>query len=172
MNIFRLNKKDNPDDIYFYQPFKPNVDTSQVFDVTKEGNQLRVKNENVNCLFSNLTPELFDTIYNDFVQHLNLNFSPLKIEGQSYQLTIEEQVYLEQTIITSWIYFYTINNIKAKVKRSDFTHPYMVDYVLRILDKKFGVDTKVSLAFGATILRQDFNQYCKTVKGQRLYYDR
>jgi hypothetical protein len=172
MNIFDFSDKESPDNIYFYQPSKIRVDTSIVFEVTTEEDKLRVKNHNVNCLFSNLTAETFETIYNDFIQHLNLNFSPVHIEEKSYQLTIDEQEYLEQTIITSWIYFYTINNMKVKVQRSDFTHPYMVDYILRVLDKKFGIDTGISLTIGASILRQDFKEYCRTVEGRRRYYDR
>ncbi len=172
MNIFELNDKENPDGIYFYQPSKTKVDTSTIFEVTTEGNILRVKNQNVNCLFSNLTTETFETIYNDFIQHLNLNFLPVNIEGKLYQLTIDEQKYLVQTIITNWIYFNTINNMRVEVKRSDFTHPYMVDYILRLLDKKFGIDTNISLTIGASILRQDFKEYCRTVEGRRRYYDR
>ena len=172
MNIFGLNNKDNPSDIYFYQPSKIKVDTSITFEATIEGAKLRVKNKNVNCLFSNLTTETFDIIYNEFVQHLNLDFSPVAINGNLYQLTSDEQVYLQETIITRWIYFYTINNMKIKVKRSDFTHPYMVDYVLSLLDKKFGIDTDVSLTIGASILRQNFKEYCRTVEGRRWYYNR
>ena len=172
MNIFGLHDKENPDNIYFYQPSKTKVDTSTTFEVTTEGDKLRVKNQNVNCLFSNLITETFETIYNDFIQHLNLNFLPVNIEGKLYQLTIDEQKYLVQTIITSWIYFYLINNMRVKVKRSDFTHPYMVDYLLRVLDKKFGIDTNISLTIGASILRQDFKEYCRTVEGRRRYYDR
>lgn len=163
---------ENNNDIYFYQPSKPRVHTSKVFEITIEGNKLRVKNQHVNCLFNNLTTKTFETVYNDFHQHLNLNFSPLTIEGNLYQLTPDEEIYLQQTIITNWIYFYTINSMKAKVSRSDFTHPYMVDYILRVFDKKFGVDTTASLIIGASILRQDFKEYCRTVKGRRSYYDR
>ncbi|WP_206780447.1 hypothetical protein [Hymenobacter amundsenii] len=162
----------NPNDIYFYQPSKATVDTSQIFEVTYEGDTLRVKNENVNCLFSNLTIDAFQIIYNDFIQHLNLNFLPIIIDKNLYELTTDEQKYLVQTIITSWIYYYTINDMRIKVKRSDFAHPYMVNYLLRVLDKKFGIDTNVSLTIGASILRQDFKKYCKTVEGRRWYYNR
>jgi hypothetical protein len=172
MNIFGLTNKDDPNDIYFFQSSKAHVDTSQTFEFTYEGDKLRVENANVNCLFSNLTIESFEAIYNDFVHHLNLALSPIVLGGTSYQLTTEEQVYLQQKIITGWMYFYTINNTKVRVRRSDFTHPYMVDYVLELLDKKFGVDTPVSLAIGSHILRQENKKYCKTVEGRRRYYDR
>jgi len=172
MNIFGHTNKDDPNDIYFYQPSKAQVDVSQIFEFAQEGDKLRIKNKNVNCLFSNLTTKTFVTVYNDFVHHLNLDYSPITLDGTSYQLTTDEQDYLEQKIITSWTYFYTINNMKVRVKRSDFTHPYMVDYVLGLLDKKLGVDTPVSLAIGAHILRQDFKKYCRTVEGRRRYNDR
>jgi hypothetical protein len=162
----------NSKEVYFYQPNKSKVDTSAVFEVKQEGGKLRVRNDNVNCLFSNLTPEAFDSYYNGYFQYLNLNLSPVNVEGQLFQLTISEQENLEQSIITSWIYYYTINNLPVQVERSDFTHPYMVDQVLRVLDTKFGIDTNISLAIGASILRQDAEAYKGTVKGRRRYYDR
>jgi len=162
----------NPEDIYFYQPSKGKVDTGTVFDVATERDKLRVKNQHINCLFSNLTEETFDAFYNDFHQHLNLNFSSVSIDGKSYQLKVEEQDYLRQKVITSWIYFYTINDLPVQVKRADFNHPFTVDYVLGLLDRKFGIDTEVSLQVGASILRQDLNEYTKTVVGRRRYYDR
>jgi hypothetical protein len=159
-------------EIYFYQPAKPWVDTSTIFKIRNEGPRLRVKNENVNCLFSNLTIESFDKIYNDFVQHLNLNFLPVKVDETVYELTEGEQNYLQQGIITHWIYFYTINNMKVEVSHDDFFHPSMIDYVLRVADKKFGIDTKASLIIGASLLRRDFEQYCESVSSRRRYYDR
>ncbi len=172
MNIFGLNKNDNPEDIYFFRPTIPQIDTSKLFTMTGEYGKLRVQNKNVNCLFSNLTRDSFDKIYNDFNRHLNLDFRPLNIDNKVYSLTKDEQEKLFETIVTSWIYYYTINNFTVKVKRSDFTHPYMVDYVLPIVDKKYGTDTNESLALGAKILRQDLDDYAKTVKGRREYYNR
>ena len=165
-------KNMSKEEIYFHQPNKAKINTSKVFTITREGDRLRVKNKNVNCLFSNLTIETFHDIYNQFVSHLNLNFSPLKIDGKIYQLEKEEQDALEQKIITNWIYFYTINNLEVKVRCKDFTHPYMVDYTLALLDKKYGVDTEASLKMGATILRRDFGEYRNSVKARRRYYDR
>jgi hypothetical protein len=172
MNIFGLNKNDNPEDIYFFRPTLPQIDTSKLFTMTSEYGKLRVQNKNVNCLFSNLTRDSFDKIYNDFNKHLNLDFKPLYLDNKEYSLTTDEQEKLFETIVTSWIYYYTINNLTIKVKRSDFTHPYMVDYVLTVVDNKYGTDTNVSLALGAKILRQALNDYTKTVKGRREYYDR
>jgi hypothetical protein len=163
---------ENSEDIYFHQPLKPTVDTSTIFEIATEGKKLRVKNQHVNCLFSNLTAATFDACYNDYVQHLNMNFAPVYINGKLYQLKPIEQEYLMQKIITSWIYYYTINNLPVEVKRADFTHPYMVDYVLGLLDGKFGKDTEVSLAVGASILRQDLEEYNSNVAGRRRYYDR
>jgi len=172
MNIFGLNKKDNPIDIYFYRPNLPTVDTRKKFEILAEDNKLRVKNENVNCLFSNLTSDYFDKLYNDFNRHLNLDCAPVTIDEKEFQLDNKEIEKLTDSIITNWIYYYTINNLKVKVKRGDFTHPYMVDWVLSILDKKYGVDTSESLTLGAKILRQSLTEYSRTVRGRRQYYDR
>lgn len=172
MNIFGLNENDNPEDIYFFRPTLPQIDTSKLFIMTGENGKLRVQNKNVNCLFSNLTRESFDKIFNDFNRRLNLDFNPLNLDNKLFSLTADEQGKLFETIVTSWIYYYTINNLTVKVKRSDFTHPYMVDYVLIIVYKKYGTDTNESLALGAKILRQDLNDYTKTVKARREYYDR
>ena len=172
MIFFGLNKKANPNDIYFHRPELPHIDTSILFNITEENGKLRVQNENVNCLFSNLTRDTFDKFYNEFNRYLNLDFEQLNIDNRTYGLTLDEGERLFETIVTSWIYYYTINNLTVRVRRSDFTHPYMVDYVLEIIDKKYGEDTNESLALGAKILRQDLKKYIKTVKSRRWYYDR
>lgn len=159
-------------DIYYYRPDLPEVDTAKVFEITHVNGKLAVKNNNIACLFSNLTPDQFDKLYNDFNRHLNLDFAPVTLNNKTYQLTDAEQKKLTEKIITSWIYFYTINNLAVEVKRSDFTHPYMVDYVLSVLDKKCGTDTREALALGAKILRQRLADYTNAVKGRRRYYDR
>ncbi|MBT32231.1 MAG: hypothetical protein CMO01_21425 [Thalassobius sp.] len=164
-----MTSKEN---IYFFRPFLPQIDTSKLFAIIDEKGKLRVQNKNINCLFSNLDCERFDKIYNDFNRHLNLDFEPLHLNGKTYTLTPNEQEQLFQKIVTSWIYFYTINNLNVEVKESDFTHPYMVDYVLTIVDKKFGDDTTESLALGAKILRQDLKDYTKTVESRRMYYNK
>lgn len=92
---------ENSEDIYLYQPLKPKVATSTAFEITIEGEKLRVKNQHINCLFSNLTAETFDTFYNEFVQYLNLNFAPVSVNGKLHQLKPIEQDYLTQKIITS-----------------------------------------------------------------------
>jgi hypothetical protein len=172
MNIFGLNKKDNPTDIYFYRPSLSAVDTRRKFEITIEDDKLRVKNRNVNCLFSNLTSNYFDELYNDFNRHLNLDFEPVTMDEKELLLGNDEIEKLTDAIITNWIYYYTINNLKVKVTRNDFTHPYMVDWALSILDKKYGVDTKESLTLGAKLLRQSLTDYTRTVRGRRQYYDR
>jgi hypothetical protein len=172
MNLFGLTKSDNSKDIYFYRPDLPTIDTAKKFNITSEEGKLRVKNKNINCLFSNLTAVQFDKSYNDFIHYLNLDFEPATIGSKEYSLAEEEREQLTEKIITSWIYYYTVNNFTVEVKRSDFTHPYMVDYVLSILDKKYGADTLAALTLGAKILRQGLTEYSKTVKGRRHYYDR
>ena len=172
MNIFGQNKNDDPIDIFFYRPDLPRVDTRKKFEISNEGNKLRVKNCNVNCLFRNLTAEYFDLLYNDFNRHLNLDFAPVTINEKQFELDDKEIERLTDSIITNWIYYYTINNLKVSVKREDFTHPYMVDWVLSILDKKYGIDTNESLMLGSKILRQSLTEYTRTVRGRRQYYDR
>lgn len=158
--------------IYLFRPFLPQIDTSKLFTITDEKGKLRVQNKNINCLFSNLTRESFDKIYNNFNRRLNLDFEPLHLHGKNYTLTPDEQEKLFQRIVKSWMYYYTINNLTVEVKESDFKHPYMVDYVLAIVDKKYGIDTNQSLALGAKILRQDLRDYTKTLEGRRWYYDK
>lgn len=169
MNIFGFNDGTNPNDIYFYRSTLPKVDSSKLFSIAMEGVDLRVKNDNVNCLFGNLTQEAFDKCYNDFRQYLNLDFSPLTIDGKTYQLTDAEQDCLEQKIITSLMFYYTVNNWKIKIKRSDFTHPNMANYTTQLLDNKYGIDTNLSMSIGAKVLRQDLEKYRKTVKFKREY---
>jgi hypothetical protein len=158
--------------LYLYQPHKEMADTSVVFDISQEGKKLRVKNNHTTALLSNLTREEFQKVYNEFLKYLNLNFAPIQFSGTMYQLIKSEQAGLEQKRIMHWVYFYTINNMKVVVTPEDFAHPQMVDYVLAILDKKYGIDSTLALTLGASILRLDFDEYCKTVKGRRLYYDR
>ena len=172
MNIFGKYNNNNPNDIYSFRQDLPEIDTAKVFTINTEKDKLRVENKNVNCLFSNLNKETFHQIYNDFHLNLNLDFEPLHLENQTYELSLEEKDKLFQIIVTSWIYYYTINNLKVKIKRNDFVHPYMVDYVLPIVDKKLGKDTKESLNLGAKILRQNLEDYTKTVKSRREYYNR
>ena len=168
----RRNNAEQLEDIYLFRPHLPHIDTSKHFEITVERGNLRVKNKNIHCLFGNLTPESFDKIYNDFNRHLNLDFEPAIVNKEVYSLTDDEKENLFETIVTSWIYFYTVNDLEVKVKRSDFTHPYMVDYVLWTMDKKYGIDTPISLMLGAKILRQNLTEYSNTVKGQRIRYDR
>jgi len=149
---------------------KDNINTQSIFEISFEGEKLRVKNENINCLYSNLDPQNFDSVYNEIFKCLNLDFSAIEIGNKSYQLSNNEQQYLVQKIITSWIYYYSINGLKIKVTRSDFEHPCMIDYVLYIIDEKYGTDTDESLILGAKILRH--KNYLSAVKSRRRYYDR
>lgn len=162
--------KNTSNNIYYYQPHLPSVETSKIFNISKEGYDLRVKNQHVNCLFRNLTVEIFDREYNNCYKHLNLDFAPLVIQDRVYNLSITEQDKLIQNTITSWIYFYAVNNLPIKVTQTDFYGPWLMDHLLSILDKKYGEDTTISLSLGAKILRQDLDEYTQRVKGRRLYY--
>jgi len=172
MSINGADIDGQPEDIYFFRPTLPRIDTSTLFSINEENGNLRVRSRNTNCLFRHLTRDIFDEIYNDFNRHLNLDFTPLHMDGKMIFLPIAEQDELFESIIIRWMYFYTINNLKVEVKRDDFKHPYMVDDVLLIVDRKFGKDTTKSLALGARILRQELHDYINTVKGRRLYHDR
>lgn len=170
IDLFGRVGKNNPEDIYFFRSDLPWLDTRKIFSITIENGKLKVKNKYVNCLFSNLTPEIFDNVYNDFNRHLNLDFAALTINGSDYSLSDDEKEELFEIIVTSWIYYYTINNSPVKIKRSDFTHPYTVGYVAGIIDRKLGVDSQEGLALGAKILRQSLLEYTKTVARLRVYY--
>ena len=157
-------------DIYFYQSHLLSVETSTLFNISKEGNDLRVKNQNVNCLFHNLSADIFDKEYNNCYKYLNLDFTPLAIQGCTYNLDQKEQERLIQETITSWIYFYAVNSLPVKVTISDFDGPGLIDHLLSIFDKKYGADTEISLSLGAKILCQNLDVYSDRVKGRRLYY--
>ncbi|WP_109831872.1 hypothetical protein [Reichenbachiella versicolor] len=163
---------DNQNGIFYLNHKQEWIDTSSIFKITEEGGKLRVQNNNVNCLFTSLTPESFDNHYNKYAQHLNLDFEPLEIQSAIYQLSKTEQEQLKQSIITYWMYFYSVNNPNIKVIKSDFEHPCMVDQVLEVLDVKYGPNSSVSLALGAKILRQSLNQYTETVNQRKRHYDR
>lgn len=172
MNPLSDNTESNSEQIFFYDTSKQNVDVESIFEISSEGEKLRVKNEHVNCIFQNLDREEFKTIYNDFFKHLNLDFSPLEIQNTRYALSESDQHYLTQWIITNWMYYYAIHGFEVKPLKADFEHSYMVDYVLPLLDNRYGVDTPKSLQMGAHILRQSIEEYESTVKNRRWYYDR
>jgi hypothetical protein len=172
MNSIEPNSNPNPTDIYFYRPDLSYLDTAKLFEISAEEGKLRVKNKNVNCLFSHLTADSFDKVYNEYHKYLNLDFDTLIIDDKKYGLTENLKNKLVETMITNWIYYYTIHNLPIQIVRADFTHPDMVDCVMAILDKKYGKDTQASLLLGAKILRQNIDEYSTTVKGRRRYYDR
>lgn len=164
----------NSEDIFFKRKLTP-VATSSIFDIIEERDGIRVKNENVACYFKNINAQEFESAYNEYLSALNLNFSSLNFDGIKYELSKHEQSELLQKIITSHIYFYTVNNLAIVIKRSDFLNSFTIDQVIWLLDKKLKLkhkDTKLSLAFGAHLLRQDLKTYMETVKGRRFYFDR
>lgn len=162
----------DPNDIFFYRPL-PAVDVCTLFEVKKEGDRLRVKSAYANCLFSNLSADAFGATYNDYRRYLNIDFSPVEVNGASYALSPEEQEELTQQIITTHIYVYTINNMPVIVKRDDFLHPQTTDKVIWLMDRKFKQqDCGPALRLGARLLRRDYDDYCRSVKGRRMYYDR
>ena len=69
------NTGNDQNDIFFYQPTVPHIDTSKTFTIEVEEEDLRVKNENIHFLFRNMDKELFDYIYNEFIRYLNFDFT-------------------------------------------------------------------------------------------------
>lgn len=153
-----------------FQTTKPAVNTRQLFDLIAEGDLLCVKNAHINVLYAGLTVERFDEAYNFLNQYLYLDFSPLLVEDKAVCLTSLEQAYLEQVAITHSLYFYTVNgvNIKLKLDKIDLAAP--LDEVISLLDLKYGVNTPISLALGAHLLRRPLAEYRSTVQYRRQYY--
>ena len=155
-------KPDNPTDIFFYQPTKPNVNCSEIFNISISDCSIRVMNKNINCLYEDLTIESFNNQYNDFSKYLNL----LNVKSDSIDL--EEINILEQKIITHWIYFYNSNNYSFKIKKEDFHHPSTTKIVIAYLDKKeLKAEAKISL--GAKIIRMTEAEYLVVIKQSEWY---
>ena len=55
--------KNNSMDIYYYKQNIPKINTLELFKMKQEGNYLRIKNKNINCVFKNFTYEIFDKTY-------------------------------------------------------------------------------------------------------------
>jgi len=158
-------------DIFFYRPTLPYIDTAKTFTIKVEGEHLRVKNENINCLFGNLDAELFDYVYNEFNKYLNLDFSPLKMGDKEYALNEMEKKSITENIITDWIFFYTVNNLEIQILRSDFVHPQTVWMVYSMLQKKYRQETDEILQFGAKMLRMDLEAYQSSVRATKMYLE-
>ncbi|SOD11451.1 hypothetical protein [Pedobacter xixiisoli] len=164
----------NNNDIYFERKLDP-VPIQTLFKITGEVDGIRVQNDNVNCYFKGINEQELEEAYNKYLSALNLNFNPLSFNNTDYELADKEQQELTQKIITSHIYFYTVNDLPITVKRSDFIDSFTIDQVVWLLDKKLQLknkDTNLSLAFGAHLLRQDLTIYGDMIKGRRRYYDR
>lgn len=167
-----LAKNNDPTNIFFHRPRRKSVDTQTLFHITVEGDHLRVQNQHVNVLYRHLTSAAFDKSYNKFLRYLNLDFEPLVVCKTAYGLTELEQAQLVAQIITHWIYFYTINNLPIQVTRADFVHPQTLDYVMRMLDKKFGRNSRIAFALGAKILRRDLADYRANIIARRRELER
>ncbi|HLK98159.1 MAG TPA: hypothetical protein VK364_10350, partial [Hymenobacter sp.] len=137
-----------------------------------EADGLRVKNQHINCLYAELNQEQFHEAYNHFNKYLHFDFSPVCLGSKEYVLSQEDQDYLEQSTVANSIYFYAVNRIKLVVRPGEVSLASPTDYVIALLDKKYGVDTEVSLLLGARIVRTSFESYYSAVKSRRRYYDR
>ncbi|UOQ55211.1 hypothetical protein [Hymenobacter cellulosivorans] len=156
-----------------YQPNKPEIDTRTLFRIEREAGGLRVQNANVNCLYAEaLTPEVFQQAYNFLNKYLFFDFSPVILDGKPYALLPADQARLEQQAIAYSIYFYVVNGTgtRMRLRPGGITVLNPVDELISLLDRAFGVDTPVSLALGAQILRRPLPEYRSTVEWKRLYY--
>lgn len=161
----------------WFQPEKPEIDTEALFEITFEDEGMRVQNRNVNCLYGSLEKNVFNKAYNYLNKYLNFDFSPISVDGKDYSLSKLDEEYLEQQTLTSRIYAYARHNAKLKLKPGGISlrepsDSVISDVLISILDKKYGIDTPVSLALGARILRTPLESYRNTVKSRRQYYDK
>jgi len=142
------------------------------FTISSEQDAIRVRSPYVNCLFRNLTEEDFTIVYTKCLDLLRLDFSPVQVNGNTYEWPEKDREALRQRIITDSIYFYTVNGLPLDIQPSDLSHSKAVDVVLSLLDKKYGKDSEVSLALGAGVLRMEPDDHRDTVAGRRRYYER
>lgn len=158
--------------VFWFQADKPDLDLAALFQITTEDNAIRVKSQHVECLYVRLDKEQFYKAYNYFNKYLHFDFSPILIGNRKYALSKANQAYLEQATLSSSIYFYTVNRLKLVLKpgKVELTNP--IDDVIALLDKKYGVDTEVSVLLGARIVRTSVDFYRSSVKARRRYYDR
>jgi hypothetical protein len=160
------------DAIICFQQERPAVDTQEVFSINQEGEDLRVENTNVNLLYRKLTGKQFDEAYNFLNKYLNFDFSPIRIDGKEYMLLQNQQQYIEQETLTSSIYFFAVNKLKMVLKENKMDIKIPFDALLELLSRKYGIDTPVSLALGAHILRRPLAEYANSVKNRRQYYNK
>ena len=155
MDIFGIFRtKNNPNDIYFEQLDRPELNCFESFDISNESKLLRVKNDHINALFRISTAEKFNEEYNRFRKYINLG-KPISQNIDNNEIEI-----IEQKIIIHWIYYYTVNNSKVKVRRSDFTHPQTIGVINWHL-KKLGFKKEDIIKTGSEILRMKEKTYLR-----------
>ena len=132
------------------------MDTEALFTIAWEKGKLRVRNENINCLYANLDPQSFDEAYNRYLRYLNPDFEPVVIEGIAYALDENERERFIQQFITNWIYFYTINDLEVQVQRSDFEHPWTLTHMPNSWNTVGGFSGAACSIEGATIENMEF----------------
>ena len=161
-------KNEDQDDIFFYNPNKPRVDTKEIFTILYDGYQLRAKTKNLNYLFNKLNEKSFDEYYNNFRAYLNLNTSPLNLNNGEYIFSNEEKTELEQKFICYLLKFYTDNNFqRILIKREDFMGRYAVMEFCWFLDKIYGKDDSINFKIAARILRISYSELLHTVEEYR-----
>ena len=163
--------KNNSMDIYYYKQNILKINTSELFKMKQEGNYLRIKNKNINCVFKNFTYEIFDKTYNKFYKLLNLDFRPKNINGKIFYLDEDEKELLIQEIITHWIFYYNVNDLKVRILRSDFLHPQTLWIVNSLLEKKYEKENIEIMKFGAKIIRITLKEYQISIKSMKTYIE-
>jgi len=152
----------NFNDIYYYQPDKPKVDTSAIFNIKNEGSQLKVKTDRLNYLFSKLNKDDFDEYYNNFRAYLNFDFSPVDFGDSIHTFTDKEKNELEQKLICILLQFFTNNNFKRiLIRRDDFIHPFQIKEMLWFINDIYGKDNPNNLKIGSHIFRIEYNDFAK-----------
>ncbi len=154
----------NPNNIYFLQPEKPKISTSEIFNIIQEEYNLRVKFSDRSYLFKNINEEAFDKWYNEFRSYLNFDFTTVKI-GNSYH-TFSQSVRneIEQRIICTWIYYYLTNNFKKiLIRQKDFESESTRIELYKYLKSKFGGDKEIIIVLGSHILRISNDDFKKSI---------
>ena len=170
MFLLNLFRKNSPEDIYWENPERKNANVVNQFTINKVKEGLKVKNDEVNYLFSKLTKDQFINAYKDFHHKLNLNFDSFKYKSNQFELSDKEKNKLEQEIILWLIRYYELNSSQIKVKRHDFHWIQTLNKVRWLMIDKFDMNQEdLQLEFGAHIIRMKPKKYKRMIKSQEKF---
>lgn len=155
----------DPNDIFFYQPDKPKIETTSIFRISTEGSRLQVQAGSLHYLFSKLNKDTFDDYYNQFRAYLNFDFSPVDFENATHVFSDREKTALEQKLICTLLYFFTSNNFKKiLIRRQDFIHPFQIKEMLWLINDMYGKDNPNNLKIGSHIFKINYSNFLKIVE--------